>query len=363
MEVHKTKKAAEQEAEDFAPFALIYGETLQDGLPIRDAPDNGAKRVYRLRQGEIIKVLALVEGTAALSTTGAPLPGQWYQVLTADGNRGYCFSYRLRLFEYAGGPLHLDRETEEVEDLDLAKVLALPWSPESYSTMISLRKIDLEELSRQWRFVPAEAPGIAHIYLPNMDKTFPYTQIRAEGNRFWRFEGAPLQMRLRSDTTLEVQFTENGGALQTLLFVALPEALDEIIRVETERRHQGFLGIYALGPAFRSDNYGDLVFSPEQGFTWSGYERLIPWVIPPAAKGQGALSMGLYLSRDLQGAYDGAFTLTFAGLSAVEGAIHFLYTLKDRELRIEYVPPDNIDGVTVMRKAGSPMIMVFKAVP
>ncbi|MDR2103355.1 MAG: SH3 domain-containing protein, partial [Treponema sp.] len=98
-------KAARQRAADFAPLALTYAETLQDGLPIREEPDNGARRVYRLKIGQIIKILAKVPGNPAISTTGDPLPGDWYQVLTEDGSTGYCFSYRLRLFEHTGGPL------------------------------------------------------------------------------------------------------------------------------------------------------------------------------------------------------------------------------------------------------------------
>jgi hypothetical protein len=359
LELIKSNAAAKKQAAAFAPFARLYGETLQDGLPIRDAPDNGAKRVYRLRQGEIIKVLSPAEGTQAISTTGDPLPGEWYQVLTEDGNRGYCFSYRLRLFEHTQGPLGAVRETAEAADPDLEKVLSQPWFPESYGTMLALKKIDLEALSRQWRFVPAEEPGIAHIYLPSLDKTFSYTGIRSEGDRSWRFEGARLQMRLRSDTSLEVQFTESGSALQTLLFVALPSDLEDIIHKETARQAQLFRGIYTLGPVFRSDNYGTLSFTAEGRFSWKGYERLIPWVIPPAAQGSGTLSMGLFLSPDLEPAYDGAFSLSLDGLSGPEGVVHFLYTLESRGFRIEYVPKTNLDGVTVTRRAGSPMIIYF----
>ncbi|MDR2392935.1 MAG: SH3 domain-containing protein [Treponema sp.] len=359
LEFIKSKGAAQKQAAAFAQLARIYGETLQDGLPIRETPDNSAKRVYRLRQGEVIKILSLVEGAPAISTTGDSLPGEWYQVLTEDGNRGYCFSYRLRLFEHAGGPLQLVRETTEATDPDLENIVSQTWWPESYGTMIALNKIDLEELSRQWRFVPVQDRGIAHIYLPTIDKTFSYTQIRAEGDRSWRFEGAPLQMRLRSDTTLEVQFTENGSALQTLLFVALPEDVEDIIRKETARRDQLFRKIYTLGPVFRSDNYGILSFASEGRFSWSGYERLIPWVIPPTAQGSGTLSMGLFLTPELGNAYDGAFTLYLEGPAAPERAVHFLYTLESQGFRLEYVPSANLEGVTVTRRASSPMIIYF----
>jgi hypothetical protein len=224
IELVGTKNAAQKRAAAFAELALIYAETLQDGLPIRDAPDNSSRRVYRLRQGEIVKILSQAEGTPALGSTGEPLTGAWYEVLTENGTVGYCYSYRLRFFEHTGGPLTIVRTIEEDDDPDLDRVLATIWYPESYGTMVNSKKLDLDELSKQWHFSPGQDTGIAHIYLPAVDRTFSYTRIRSDGARSWHFEGAPLQMQLRSDTTLAVQYTENGGALRTLLFVTLPRA-------------------------------------------------------------------------------------------------------------------------------------------
>ncbi|MDR1956005.1 MAG: SH3 domain-containing protein [Treponema sp.] len=354
-----SKRAAEKRAAAFADLALIYGEALQDGLPIRDTPDNSARRVYRLRQGEVIKVLSQVEGTPAISSTGEPLQGVWYEVLTETGSRGYCFSYRLRLFEHAGGPLQIVHVVEAQEDPELEKVLAKTWSPESYGIMLNTRKIDLQDLSRQWRFTPGQDTGIAHLYLPTLDKAFSYTSIRSEGDRSWRFEGAPLQMRLRSDTTLEVQFTENGSALRTLLFVALPQAVEDIIIQETARRDQLFRDIYDRGPVFHSDNYGTLSFFGEGTFSWRGYELLIPWVIPATAQNRGTLSMDLFLDPELEHSYNGAFSLYFDGPGGPLQAVQFLYTLEPQGFRIEYIPPANLYGVTVTRRAGSPMVIYF----
>ncbi|MDR3138855.1 MAG: SH3 domain-containing protein [Treponema sp.] len=368
LELAGTKGAAQKRAEAFAPFALIYAETLQDGLPIRESPDNSARRTYRLKIGEIVKILGPAQGNPAISTTGDPLPGEWYQVLTEDGNRGYCFSYRLRLFEHIGGPLTFSQAApEEAEDPELDRLLARTWSPEWYGTMINSGRIDLEDLSRQWRFFPGQDAGMARIYLPNLDRTFSYTGIRPIGNRSWRFEGASLKMSLRSDTVLEVQYTENGSALRTLLFVALPVAVEDIIAQETVRRDGLFSRIYAQGPAFNSTNYGTLSFSEGGRFTWTGYDRLIPRVIPPAALESGAVVMGLFLEPSLSSRYDGAFSLVFDRIETAEApssgnfgvAVHFMYTLDTQGLRIEYVPESSLNGVTVTRRAASPMIIYF----
>jgi hypothetical protein len=89
LELVGGKGKARKWAEVFSPYALTYAENLQDGLPIRENPDNSARRIYRLRTGEIIKVLAQVEGNPAISASGDPLPGEWYRVLTEDGTTGY----------------------------------------------------------------------------------------------------------------------------------------------------------------------------------------------------------------------------------------------------------------------------------
>jgi hypothetical protein len=353
------KGKARKRAEEFARFALTYAEALQDGLPIRDNPDNSARRVYRLRIGEIIKVLAEVDGNPAISATGDPLPGSWYQVLAEDGSTGYCFSYRLKIFEHYGGPLAaVQTEQEEIADPDLENLLAKTWSPESYGAMVNNRRIDLEELARHWRFDPGQDAGIAHISLPGVDRTFSYTAIRPAGARVWHFEGSSLQMTLRSDTTLAVQYTESGGAQRTLLFVALPMEVEDLIIQESARRENLFLNIYGQGPAFTSNNYGTIRFTETGEFNWTGFTLLVPQVIPLDALGSGTIAMDIFLSSSLQDRYTGAFTLRFNRPGA-PATLRFMYTLDSQGFRLEYVPEASMENLVVNRRAPSPMVLYF----
>ncbi|MDR3342315.1 MAG: SH3 domain-containing protein [Treponema sp.] len=363
LEPFSTKSAAQKRANAFSEFALAYAETLQDGLPIRESPDNNARRVYRLRMGEIIKIMAKIEGVPAVGANGTPLPGAWYEVLTENGSTGYCFSYRLNLFEYSGGPLAVTQIVAAAEeDPELERVLSKTWSPEWYGTMVASHKIDLEDLAQHWHFAPGQDMGIAQIYLPTMDKTFSYTRIRSDGARAWRFEGAPLQMSLRSDTTLAVQYSENGGVLRTLLFVALPVDVADLIAQETVRRESLFNTIYDQGPRFISTNYGALSFSVDGRFTWTGYDLLvINQVILSSALGHGTITMGLFLDPSLQSQYNGAFSLHFDGIGGHDTVVPFMYTLDSQGFRIEYVPPANIEGVTVLRRATARIVLFFRA--
>ncbi|MFP3090113.1 SH3 domain-containing protein [Treponema sp. TIM-1] len=356
----KTKGAAQKYAAAFAEYANTYAEILQDGLPIRDTPDNNARRVYRLKLGQIIKILSREEGVPAISTTGEPLPGDWVQVLTEDGTIGYCFSYRLKIFEHTGGVLAATPDTAEAApDPDLEYVLSKTWSPEFYLTMISEQKINIDEFGKQWQFLPGQETGIARIYHPDVDKTFSYSGIRRTGNRAWRFEGASLQMSLQTDTTLAVQYSENKGALQTLLFVALPSTVPDIITQELGRRDALFEILYIQGPHFTSTNYGSLTFGAEGTFTWSDYDLLTPQVISPASRGSGTVDLGLFLDRSLADRYDGALSFRFDGEGEPGTAANFLYTLDALGLRLEYVPPGNVVDTTVTRRAVSPVIIYF----
>jgi hypothetical protein len=364
LEFLNSRKAARQRAADFSEFALLYAETLQDGLPIREDPDNGSRRIYRLKQGQIVKVLKEVDGNPAISTTGEPLPGAWYQVLTEDGSTGYCFSYRLRLFEYRGGALAASAtEEEEREDPDLEVVLSKVWSPESYGDMLTSNRIDLEELSNKWGFSPGQDLGLARIHTPDLDRTFSYSRIRADGSRSWRFEGAPLRMSLLSETVLTVQYIEEGGAPRSFRFVNLPADLETIIVQETGRRDLLFRNIYTQGPVFTSANYGTLAFSANGGFTWSGYNLLVPEIIPASVQGSGRVDMGIFLGPSLVNRYDGAFSLRFAAegtaVNSRGTALHFLYTLDNQGFRLEYAPPDTLEGISVTRRAASPTVIYF----
>jgi len=360
LELSGSKKKAEDRAENFAPYALAYAETLQDGLPIRDSPDNGARRVYRLKLGEIIKILSPAKGTVAVGTSGDPLPGEWFRVLTEDGTIGFCFSYRLKVFEHLGGPLAaVINDQLEPADPNLERLLSRKWSPESYGTMVNTRRIDLDDFNQRWFFDPGQETGIAHIKIKDLDRSFSYTRITSTGAQSWRFEGTQLQMNLRSENTLAVQFTESSGLLRTLLFVSLVSDVDDIILQETARREALFQVIYEQGPEYASNNYGTLTFKEDGSFTWTGNSLLIPQVIPASVVGSGTLEMRLFLTVGLRDRYAGAFTMRFDTMSGATAQADFMYSMDAQGFRIEHVPQASLDGLAVARRASSPLVIYF----
>jgi hypothetical protein len=225
--------------------------------------------------------------------------------------------------------------------------------------MISSGRINLEELSKKWQFSPGQDSGLAHIYLPTVDRTFPYTGIRSTGSRAWTFEGASLNMNLRSDGSLAVQYPDTGGDVKTLLFTALPAGVDDLVVQETERRNALFRNLYDQGPVFSSANYGTLSFLEGGKFTWTDYKLLSPGIIPESVLGSGSVSMGLFLSPSLTDRYDGAFTLRFSGIGREGAAVNFMYTLDSQGFRLEYIPGKNVDNSVVFRRETVPMVIYF----
>jgi hypothetical protein len=376
LELAGSRRAARRRAAEFADYALVYAETLQDGLPVRDAPDNGARRVYRLRIGEVIKIIKPVDGNTAISSTGEPLPGEWFKVLTEDGTSGFCFSYRLRLFDHSTGPLNSEaagREAEDARDPELEGVLSRVWVAEIYGSMLNEGAIDVEAFSKHWGFLPGEDTGVANIFLDDVDASFPYSAIRPDGGRSWRFEGSSLSMRLRSPSNLVVQFDTDeasvgdgrfGAGRRTAEFVNLPTSLDDLIVQEETRRGVLFDDLLIEGPIFSSASYGRLYLNEKQEFLWEGFERLIPSVIPAAALGRGRLEMRLFLGESLASRYNGAFTFKFKSINGADIPVNFLYTIDSGSglggIRLEYVPSANIDArKRVTGRDSSPVIIYF----
>jgi len=353
-----SRKNANLWAQDFSEYAAVYAENLQDRLPIRDNPDNGSRQVYRLRLGEIIKVLGTVEGNPPISTTGDPLPGEWYRVLTHDGVIGYCFSYRLKIFDHLEGPLQAAAVTrnEPAPDPDLDMVLSRTWSPESYLQMLNTRRINIRELERNYRFDPGQDTGIAKIVLPDMEMEFVYEGIYPDGERAWHFEGTSLQMNLRTNTTLAVQFIEETGVRRTLVFAALSSDINDLILQENSRREAQYASIFEQGPVFTSNNYGTIIFSQTGGFSWTGFDLLVPQLIPATARGEGRVNMDLFIAQSFTDRYTGALTFRFTGTNTT---LSFMYSLDNQGLRLEVVPDYAIEDITVTRRASSPMVLYF----
>ena len=359
LEFVGSKRKAEKRAYEFSQHAMTYAENLQDGLPIRDNTDNNSRRVYRLRLGEIIKILEIAKGNPPISTTGDPLPGDWYKVMTSDGIIGYCFSYRLRIFNQNEESVMPKQSTPKAPpDPELESLLVKTWSAESYLHMLNSRRFNITELEKNYRFDPGYETGQARIILPDLEKQFTYERLRADGERAWIFEGTSLYMSLRSNTALSVQFNDNNGMKRTITFVSLPTKIDDLITQENARRESQFMMIYNQGPSFTSSNYGTITLLQTGDLQWTGYDLLIPQLIPSSTNGNARIYMDLYISHSYEEQYNGAFTLKFTDIRQ-NNTLYFMYSVDNQGMRLESIPDYGIEDDTVVRRAASPMVLYF----
>ena len=362
LEFFNSKGSAERFAADFNEYALYYAETLQDGLPIRDKPENNARRTYRLKEGEIIKILNMAGGIEAISSTGDPLEGNWYKVMTRSGSIGYCFSYRLNIFEHTTGllgnePVQIDTSG----DNDLEIVLTQTWYPESYGTMIDSGRLNLEFFSQNYSFKPGTIDGRARIHLESGDAEFVYRTITKTGNRSWNFTGTSLNVILHSESMLEAQWEDEEKTQISEKFITLPTTIETIVNKEKERRQNLFQVLHVRGPSFRSANYGTLIIRSNGDFSWDEVNLLPEGMVSSSTLGSGTLDMDYNLAGEMADRYTGAMALRFNAVSGDRRSLVFAYTLDNRGLRMEYVPSDYMSGRTVNRRAPSPLVIYFSA--
>jgi hypothetical protein len=56
------------EAEAYAPYVSTFAYAQRDGLPLREDPEQEARRVYKLREGQVLKVLSRGEERVTIAS-------------------------------------------------------------------------------------------------------------------------------------------------------------------------------------------------------------------------------------------------------------------------------------------------------
>ena len=198
LEVFPTRALATARVQKFGGLEKAWLVATRDGLPVREGPQAGAKRVYRLREGESVKILERVEGEK-VTTGAAALQGDWYLVLTADGSRGYAFSNTMRLYDESKDELPvLAAKGVESAAARIDLVFSRSWRPEYFQEMIDDDRVDLDLfIPTKGLFTDAVGRQI-RIELPAASKVFNYSSI-AEVDGWLSFEGTSLRLKFEGD--------------------------------------------------------------------------------------------------------------------------------------------------------------------
>ena len=353
----QSKGKAVKLAAKYAEFKHQYARVALDGLPVRNGPVNTSKQVYRLRKNEVIKLLYKGKGQIVMAGK-TPLAGDWLYVLTKEGTTGWCFSYNLRQFATGPGGVAIGDQTESIQKQNplLDAVLAKHWYPDYYASMLNSGHIDPDSMNPEWGFDSGVGTGTTKLDLMTLHRSWPYTGITQNASGDYKFNDIPLVMTIKNDSFIVLSYTDEDGKPVDYNFITIDTDIAAAVQAEKDRRAAALAALVAFGPSFKSSNYGQLTFTADNGFTWTGYSLLVPSVIPQAARGGGTVLIKYFLSKSFTSSYDGVLTFHFEG---VDSDINFLYKIEDNGLRLEDATGANFNANTVVSRGISPLILFF----
>lgn len=346
-------------AKKYQEYSHTYASVKTDGLPCRAEAVNTSKQVYRLRKGEVIKILYQGNGQAPM-TGGKPLEGNWYKILTDSGTQGWCFSYNLKLYQVdeegnpvGGQNIVVEEEKDERWDLVLANV----WYPEEFKAMIDSKNIDLTKLHPSYRFkIDSESKKVT-LNTTEIHESWDFTGYTKTDDREYTLKDIPMKIIYRNASYIVLRYTDASGKPQDLNFVALSENISDIVNAEKERRTQAYMQIWSHGPIYSNSSYGKIEFTEDSTFRWTGFKLLVPSIIDAGTKNTGSASVKYSLSKELSSSYDGLLTLKFDGMSR---EVNFLYKIDGNALRLEDTTGAKFSGNQIKSRGTSPVIIYFK---
>ncbi len=339
--------------------AHTYASVKLDGLPCRAEPVNTAKQVYRLRKGEVIKILYKGKGQAPMSGKTA-LEGDWYKILTDDGTLGWCFSYNLNMYETsATGERIGGAEIVEEEEADTRwnTITTRTWYPDSFKNMISSGNIDLTKIHPSYKFYIDLENNKVSLNTSTIHETWDYEGYTKTDEYEYTLKNIALKIIYRNMGYIVLRYTDESGKPQDLDFVVIDTDISEVITNEKNRRTTEYLNIWTHGPVYSSSNYGKITFNEDGVFHWSGFKLLVPSIIDAGTKNNGTAQVKYSLSKSLAASYDGVVSFKFEGMA---NEVNFLYKLEDGGLRLEDTTGATIDGNQLKTRGTSPVIIYFK---
>ena len=343
-------------AKKYSEYANTYASVKLNGLPSRAEPVNTAKQVYRLRKGEVVKILYKGEGTAPM-TGGKPLPGEWFKILMNDGTQGWCFSYNLAMFQMDKNGQQIGGEViEETEEHDsrFDEVIKKVWYPDYYKTLIDNGNIDLSRILVNQNFVINAENEKVSLNINKIHENWKYEGYTKTDDNEFTLTNVPIIVFYKRADYIVVRYTDKSGKPLDINLVALEENISEVIAAEKERRNNVYAKLVNLAPKLSSPNYGTLILNEDGTFKWTKYKLLVPSVIPAGVKNAGTATIKYTLSKSLKSNYDGVITLNFDG---ADTEVNFLYKIEESGLRLEDTTGASFKGNQITSRGSSPTIV------
>lgn len=347
--LYKRKSVAEDAAAIYTQFADLYAVARLNGLPVRETQDPDAKRVYKLREGEVVKVIARDEE----QSSAGEYTGYWYQVLTDGGVTGYSFDRYLEV--YTSEELAQLDLSEEVDEF-LEHFLSHNFRPKYFRSMLVNRRIDLDRFLPDYGIFPDPENNTLVIAAEDHVTTIEYEGIEKSTEDSYAFTGSTLLMIVKTNYEVNLQYADDGIQYSED-YVRIDPDIDLLIIEELERRAAKFEEFLERGNTLSSTAYGTITLVEGGGFIWEDLERLVPEVVSAAAGGGGVIDFELHPSTDLLETYDGVMSFAFGGGSTA----HFLYAVEQQGVRFKHLAwPEEAEDNLVESEGSSPIVIFFR---
>lgn len=364
VERYKTKGKAKAAAEAYAGIASLYGVATRDGLLLREKSDNKSEQVYRLKIGQEVKLLEQVKGEV-VETGGVPLEGNWYRALAGDGTVGFIFSNQLTFWDAKDGPKPLIAIDKPETDETLSKLFGTVWRPDYFDSMVASGLLDLASYQPRYGVFSYSVRKQIRVERPEFSKVYNYTSIARKDDGSYELQPSGASFTFTTSEgllftppaadvppmALEKAKEERGeDAVVTYLFINHKEDIQNVIAGEERKRLARLSAFVDKGERYESDSYGVFIATRSARFTWVEYGPLSPSIIPEGSGGTGSIVMDMFLSPELVGTWDGAFTLYFEG--GEKPAVRFAYRHDGRTLHLAYLPPELVRNAIVTAPEG-----------
>jgi hypothetical protein len=345
-------------AEEYAPYLNLYAYSQRDGLPLREEADPEARRVYKLAEGQLVKVLSRGDRKVRISN----YEDYWYQVLTEDGAQGYCFGYYLPAFTAGADP---KAQVEELMSRDpmLEALLSTTWRPEYFRDMVENNRIDLSAFGLQYGLFFEPDSRQVRLVTSKRSQIYRYERIEDVGANRYLFAGpeigsSGLRIAMQSTERLVLTYTR-GDQVLSFVYIDFDQDIEKIVAGERRRREKLFSTFSSRGLLLRSTAYGSITLQKDMGFLWEDYGRLGEQIFLKPVEGPGVVDFPYYLSGELEGSCDGVITFRFREYSPDEGT-SFLYTFDAAGVRFEYIRPEYVENLEVVRRGIASLVIYFR---
>jgi hypothetical protein len=357
MRLFDSREEAVQGAEDYAPYQDMFAYSQRDGLPLREEADPEARRVYKLAEGQLVKVLSRGEEQVTIGS----YQDYWYLVLTEDGFQGYCFGYYLPAFRSDGDP-KAEVEKLMAQDPMLEALLATDWRPEYFQEMVDKGRIDLTSFGKEFGFFVDPEKRQIRLVTGKRSYLWAYQSVENVGTNRYVFDGPEIGgggIRINMQSTRRIICTYSvADQVLSSVFISFDEDIEQIVTRERERREGLAEAFSSKSRVLRSSAYGNIYLEENMRFRWEDFGRLGEQIFLEKVRGTGTIDFPYYLSERVRGTFDGVITFRFDEYARDEGT-SFLYAFEPTGVRFEYVRPQGIEDLEVVRRDSSPLVIFF----